>query len=214
MAGFLLDDKGPAPLNSYRLDNNIQDPNLSSIYAANNISPMSTGPAPISASRINPAQSNAVGAIGAMQAGVQAGQNIVPTRSAGDAGMQAGSSALTGAAAGAVVGSLVPGIGTAVGAAVGGSLGLITGSINAYLSVKSERQKARDYERLVKEIKDREDKQRAQDLSIQSEQTRYNRKSAADQARIDAYTQVRNSVFASLATNQSLKDRMQTQGYI
>ncbi len=136
---------------------------------------------------------------------LQASSNSAPTTNAGSAAVQAGSTALQSGVAGATIGSVFGPVGTAVGGAAGLVIGGVLGGVNAWMNVSESRKQQRAYERLRAEAIARADKQRAEDMGIAAEETRYNRRVAADAGRVDQYNAVRSSIVNLMNSDSEMR---------
>ncbi len=147
-------------------------------------------------------------------AGAQAGSPAAAaydTKSGVASALGAGAS---GAASGALIGSVVPGIGTATGALAGGAIGLITGGLNAWLSVGAKNKAERDQNRLLREA---EAKQAKRDKIARDDalsQQAYDRKQVELQKRWAKNLQVREAIKGLVADETAGRDRYVATGRV
>ncbi len=176
------------------------------------VGPSVTPPAttPTAAPTITPVSGAASIAYGGLQAGAPAAASY-DTKSAVISTLGAGAA---GAAQGALVGSVVPGIGTGLGAAVGGGIGLVTGGLNAYLSVGKENKNKSDRNKLLAEA---ERKQAARDKLARSDalsQQAYDRKQTELQKKWAKNLQVRGAIKELVDSGTVERDRYVKTGRI
>lgn len=170
----------------------------------------STAPAPAPPTQNQPSGLSALApAISGLQAG-QLGSQAYDTQSGIVSTLGA---AASGAAAGALAGSVVPGVGTAVGALVGGGIGLVTGGLNAWMSVGKENKANRDRKKLLAEAK--AEQKRRDDIARADavDELAFERKKIEEQKRLAEWQQNRGLLADAAAQSKAQTDEYISRGY-
>lgn len=127
-------------------------------------------------------------------AGLQAGTQVSPTQSAGDAVLQTAGATIQGAGAGALAGAMIGGkvgalagpAGIAIGAGVGALTALVSGGLQSYMGVKASRQARREQMRANAAIEAKNNAIMARNRADALEQQTYDRQLTALQSRWQA----------------------------
>lgn len=160
-----------------------------------------------------PAKPSALSAMAPAIAGLQAGQvgsQAYDTKSGVVSALGAGAS---GAAAGALAGSVVPGVGTAAGAVVGGGVGLVTGALNAWMTVGKENKANRDRRKVLAEAKAEQNRRDEVARADAVDGLAFERKQIADQKRLEEWQRNRGLLAESAAKSKSRTDEYISRGY-